>query len=660
MVMRRPAFWFLTILFLLFSHGRGGERKEYVVSPAGDDRNPGTVAQPFRTLERGRDAVRDMRKTSAMPDGGVTIYLRGGEHFRETPFVLTPEDAGEENSLITYAAYPGETPIVTGGKTISGWRKVTEPIKGLHPRFQGRIYAAPIRKGWKFHFLFLNGTPLRLSRLWNSDAWFTWPKVEQVGPVGPGGQTLTFPRGTLDDLEGLDGQIELNLLPVNFWNTISVLRGIDPRRATAVRHSKNPTTFWKESFQEGNFNLLNAVRFIDEPGEWAVDTAQGLVFLLPPNGTLRPDDELIAPVTYRLVHVRGDEVNNRLVQYLLFEGIEFRHTDRMPEDIWPEEWIKRQAELPDAMVYMEDVADLEIRRCVFLHSGSYGIDLERHAQRITIRGNEMGWMGCGGVLLQGYGPGTRDVNRHNVITGNNIHHTGAGGYLHSAAITLYQSGSNDISFNVIHHIPYVGVQICGTNWDAYGRESLSRNPDPDDPGGVDAYGKADAQFQTRWGDFPEGRDVRFSRESIKPYLHTTNNRVHHNIVMEYLQVLSDGAPLYAWSTGMGNLFYNNLMKRRAISVEGQKWIFALYMDDNVDGAVLTDNVVWAQVDPDPDRVFYNKGKNMWSGNTHRFPEKPDGYDALLRTILEEGKRRGGWPGDIPGEISSFFQPQEQR
>ena len=41
--------------------------------------------------------------------------------------------------------------------------------------------------------------------------------------------------------------------------------------------------------------------------------------------------------------------------------------------------------------------------------------------------NEIGHMGGGGVLFQGYGPGLKDVNRNNTIAHNSIHHTGTGG-----------------------------------------------------------------------------------------------------------------------------------------------------------------------------------------------------------------------------------------
>ncbi len=635
-------------LFLTACSGTVEVRDRFYVAPAGDDNNPGTLERPFRTLERARDEIRSLKRTGKLPGGGVTVFLREGRHFRDETFTLRPEDSGEESAPIVYAAYPGEKAVVMGGKLVEGWELLTGRVKGMRQELAGRIYVASVRKGWKFHFLYVNGVPQRLARLYNTDEWFQWPKPVHIGPVGEGGQQLVFREGELDNLEGMDGQIEMNLLPVNFWNTLSVLRGIDPARSTAYRHSKNPTTFWADSFLEGNYNLLNSVGYIDEPGEWAIDSSEGKVYLFPTSGTIQPGDEIIAPVLYRLIHIQGDEEGSGLVRNIHIRGIEFRYTDRMPEDVWPEEWIKRQAELPDAMISVEDAEHVRISHCTFLWSGSYAVDLEKYAQNIAVLHNEMGHMGCGGVLLQGYGPGLKDVNRKNTISHNHIHHTGTGGYLHSAAVTVYQAGSNDISFNIINHVPYVGVQICGANWDAYNGDPRSNNVDLTDPGGVDAYGKARAQYFTRWEDFPDGRASRFTRETFKPYLHSTDNKVHHNIIIDYLEVLSDGAPLYSWSTGMGNLYYSNLMKRGNTSIEGQKWVFAIYLDDNVDGAVVTGNVVWAQTHPGV--IFLNKGQNMWSDNAHRFPEKPEGFDELLTTIVREGTRRGGWPGVLPEEV----------
>jgi hypothetical protein len=76
------------------------------------------------------------------------------------------------------------------------------------------------------------------------------------------------------------------------------------------------------------------------------------------------------------------------------------------------------------------------------------------------------------------------------------------------------------------------------------------------------------------------------------------------------------------------------------------------MDDNADGAVVADNIVWAQTHPGV--IFLNKGKNMWSGNVHRFPGKPEGFDTLLADIVHRGKQSGGWPGKLPEEVVQFI------
>src|SRR4051794_777014 len=49
---------------------------EFYMSPAGDDRNAGTKALPFASLERARDAVRAAKELR--PAQNCTVWLRGG------------------------------------------------------------------------------------------------------------------------------------------------------------------------------------------------------------------------------------------------------------------------------------------------------------------------------------------------------------------------------------------------------------------------------------------------------------------------------------------------------------------------------------------------------------------------------------------------------
>lgn len=85
------------------------------VAPDGDDTSPGTIEEPFATLEGARDAIRDLRADGDLPEGPVTVYLREGSYERTHSFALEEQDSGTASAPITYASYPGETARLTGG-----------------------------------------------------------------------------------------------------------------------------------------------------------------------------------------------------------------------------------------------------------------------------------------------------------------------------------------------------------------------------------------------------------------------------------------------------------------------------------------------------------------------------------------------------------------
>jgi hypothetical protein len=99
----------------------------FYVSPSGDDSNPGTLAAPFATLARARDAVRDVKATEGLPAGGLVVALRDGVYELAEPFVLSAEDSGETDAPIWYAAYSGETARVTGSAALDATAAVPLP-----------------------------------------------------------------------------------------------------------------------------------------------------------------------------------------------------------------------------------------------------------------------------------------------------------------------------------------------------------------------------------------------------------------------------------------------------------------------------------------------------------------------------------------------------
>jgi PKD repeat protein len=95
----------------------------YYVATNGSDDNAGTLDAPFETLEKARNAVRNLARP--LPANGVTIWLRGGTYLRTNTLMLTDvKDFGTATAPIVYRSYTNETAVISGGKPIAAARWV--------------------------------------------------------------------------------------------------------------------------------------------------------------------------------------------------------------------------------------------------------------------------------------------------------------------------------------------------------------------------------------------------------------------------------------------------------------------------------------------------------------------------------------------------------
>jgi len=106
----------------------------------------------------------------------------------------------------------------------------------------------------------------------------------------------------------------------------------------------------------------------------------------------------------------------------------------------------------NALVRFRGAENCAVEQCRFRDSGGNAIRLNLHARKNRIESNEIRHMGQGGIMLIGYGPGRKDVNKENQILNNHIHHSGLI-YWHSHAVVMWQSGNNRVANNYIHHMP---------------------------------------------------------------------------------------------------------------------------------------------------------------------------------------------------------------
>ncbi|HEX7260920.1 MAG TPA: right-handed parallel beta-helix repeat-containing protein [Luteolibacter sp.] len=552
---------------------------EFHVSPGGSDSNPGTLKKPFASLEKARDAAR------TASGGSDVILLHGGAYQLEKTLELTPAD----NGLVIQAA-DKEAPVLSGGRAINGWRKLTEEPAGVSAAAQGKLWTADVPKSWCFHYLYVNGKSMPRARLHNT-RWRQWPTDFTRGKPTANGQDVTFKNKAILNHIPSNGDVEMVCIMAQYGVMGNgVMTQVNPESGTAVWNSTQ-THLGFRTRDANRYTLENAIPFIDQPGEWCVDSTAGKVYFWPESDDMA-SAKVIAPKLYELIRLQGDEAAGKIVENVSINGLTMVHTDRLPEDKWPASWIRRQWEHPDAMVYLQGVRNCVISNNRLLHSGASGITLDQFCQGNRVEGNEIGWPGSNGVFLIGYGPGTLDVNKNNIISRNWIHDMGQANYWHSGAIQIFQSGHNQISLNLLQRSAYTCISIVGIACDNF------NNPDTffrDNSVDVDRQFKEWSMFGIRSQDFPKeiqdgvrAKTYKFNRETVKPYLHSRDNLIENNIVLEPEQLLDEGGAIYAYWCGKGNIWKDNLVFKSS----GMPGSSVLSLDNVAEFTTITGNVVW--------------------------------------------------------------------
>src|SRR5262245_52158991 len=166
----------------------GPARADLFVAPNGRDDNPGTAEKPLATLAGARDAIRRLKARGGLRTG-ATVLVRGGTYVLSEPLRFGPEDSGTKENPVVYAAYPGEKPVLSGGRAIAGWKP------GEGKRWVAKL---PAGKGgpWRFMQLFVDGKRQTRARLPDTEDWRRWWRVAP----GPAHETaFRFPAKSLKD-----------------------------------------------------------------------------------------------------------------------------------------------------------------------------------------------------------------------------------------------------------------------------------------------------------------------------------------------------------------------------------------------------------------------------------------------------------------------------
>ncbi len=454
------------------------------VSPLGDDKWSGRLPDPnaegtdgpLASLARARDLLRQ-RKQQGRWRGPATVWIRGGRYELAAPLVFTPDDSAP----VTYAAYPGEQPVLSGGRRITGWRVAPHPI---YPTL-GEVWMAELPDvaagKWVFRQLFVNGERRHRPRLPKiapgSDGRDDFYRIAHaanirlenasIADLFDGSDRFTAAPGQFDAWRNLD-DVEVVLL--HYWveERMSVA-SYDPE-AREVVFTRRTVFALRDDFtpRYARYYVDNVFEALTEPGEWYLDRTTGRLYYVPLPGERIEAIEAYAPAVEQLLRLDGDPDHSRYVEFLCFRGIVFEHADWRAFDLSPQ----AACHLPGALA-LTGARYCAIEDCVVRRVGYYGIELGDGCRGIRIVGNDIGDLGGGGVKLGGAdacGPPCRRNGDH-CITDNHIHDGGK--VFHSAVGVLARhTFGNRIAHNHIHDFYYSGIS-CGWVW-GYA-ESVSRD-----------------------------------------------------------------------------------------------------------------------------------------------------------------------------------------
>ena len=578
-------------------------KADFYVSPDGNDNwsgrlecpNASKTDGPFATLTRARDAVREMKERGLKKD--FLVLIRGGTYYLRETIVFSLEDSAPDGHKITYAAYPGEEPVFSSGVKISGWKELgRNRPEGLSEMAAAHVWVANVPEPLNRFYTLYDGDrrlPRARSNGFNpTEPPLPWDFLYQKNPEPF--YTLAFPKGAIKNWENLE-DVEIVIRPnVPFTMNILPLESVDEDRCLARTSVPGgyPLRVVTGGIKSGEKTVWveNVLEALDTPGEWVLNSRERKIYLWPIRD--EPGDQIYAPCLTELVRVEGDidfdGPTDTPVRGIVFKGLTFTQADRKvvtKDDVAIQhDW--EMIDKGDALLRFRGAEDCAVENCRFTNSGGSGIRLDLYCQRIRVVGNEISHLGGSGILLIGYGPGTKDVNKQNEIMNNHIHHCGEI-YWHSHGIVIWQSGENRVAHNCIHHMPRKGILLSGARpWffdpDRGTIREIAKSIRWHEIKNSEAV-KACAK-RIGWDRDPEVREW----PELMPYLHARNNIVEYNELYRCGEILGDGAIINITGAGEGNIIRRNYIHH----IFNPNLHGVIRIDDFQRGTLIEENVIF--------------------------------------------------------------------
>jgi hypothetical protein len=430
------------------------------VAPDGNDNGNGSFSQPFRTIERARDAVRILVGNGLT--GSVVVNIRGGTYYLANTLTFTTADSGTDTYSITYQAYQRERVIISGGKTIGGWTSIGSN--------KYTVTLPDVSNGSrKFRHLWCNGERCQRSRWPNPGSFASLLKITAVSADK---KTLTMNK-TLSGSSPYGNGTEYMMY--NYFNSdramVSSISGSSVTTVTEAGIPGGGQCFEPEAGLLGY--LENNPDYIDQATEWSLNPGTGFLTYQAPAGVNPANCTFVVPRLQQLVAITG--TISTQVKNIIFNGLSFQHAGwdlpaagfgGMQAGYYGASYI-----IPPAIL-ISYASNCQLQRCYVANIGCSGIGFGAKCSQNIINDCEIYDISGTGVHsgYQGNASGavvtwpSMYAPYHNVISNNYIHGIGVE-WVDCVGIFDSFCDGTQIIHNTITSTSYSGIS-AGFSWDA--------------------------------------------------------------------------------------------------------------------------------------------------------------------------------------------------
>jgi len=361
------------LLCLAISWSAAARTVNIWVSPTGQDANPGTKARPVATVAAAQRLARRQKAS-----GPVNVWLRGGTYYLPETLVFSGDDSGTKDAPVTYAGWPGETPVLSGGVRLTlTWTPYRDGILMTH-----------VAKGLNTDQLFVNGKRQILARYPNFD-----PSAAYFNGWSPDAFSKERAARWKDPRGGF-----IHAMHRSMWGDFHyVITGKDANGNVTYEGG------WQNNRRMGMHDkyrfVENIFEELDAPGEWFLDDQTVTLYFYPAPG-LDLENATVEAVRLRhLVEFRG--TSERPVQWVNLRGITFRHTTRTfmdnREPLLRSDWTVYRG----GALLLTNAANCALEELFLDQVGGNAIFVNNRNRHIAIRRTHIADAGGNGVAFVG-------------------------------------------------------------------------------------------------------------------------------------------------------------------------------------------------------------------------------------------------------------------